>query len=317
MNDRFGIYGAVRPGDGAAEIRGPEPEMCGGSRTTRDDGAPTEIKSNDMYLFSATSALGGMALAPQEPDPGEKLGYISAFAAKADGGFFLFLEKRIGFGQFAERQVDLALVKEDVFPSLCAIVRECGLAKRNGFHSYTNGLPENFGGSVTVMYSSGEKIGFSNNQSPIISPVDARRISSLFGMALKGERVPLPRAEALKEIRFDDKRENGGFTRAALTLLPDGTAVNKKACRYEGTQVYESEKPVDAETVAFIKRNIDNNCMLAWSGLPESGFRELSEKTLTFVFAGGKEIAVRSGLSLPAQISGAFFNIELEMTTKH
>jgi hypothetical protein len=57
--------------------------------------------------------------------------------------------------------------------------------------------------------------------------------------------------------------------------------------------------------------------MLAWADLPESGFKYGSEKTLAFVFADGGVITVPGDKRLPDQLGGGFFNIELEMTTKH
>lgn len=66
------------------------------------------------------------------------------------------------------------------------------LAKDNGFHSETHGLPENFAGSVSIEYASGEKISFSNNQQPILSPNTGLCIKELFSEAMKGEKVSLP-----------------------------------------------------------------------------------------------------------------------------
>ena len=42
-----------------------------------------------------------------------------------------------------------------------------------------------------------------------------------------------------------------------------------------------------------------------------------SEKKLTFVFEDGGEITVPGDRMTPGRIHGGFFNIELEMTTKH
>ena len=53
------------------------------------------------------------------------------------------------------------------------------------------------------------------------------------------------------------------------------------------------------------------------NGLPSSGSSLNGNKRLTFVFKDGSEVSVTDGLMLPFGISGGFFNIELEMTTKH
>ncbi len=109
---------------------------------------------------------------------------------------------------------------------------------------------------------------------------------------------------------------NGGFTRAELSILPDGTGSNKKRSRYDDPKVYESEKPVDRETVDAIKKNVADTGLLAWAGLPDCSYIS-GDKRLTFVFSGGERISVRGGRNVPDQLSGGFFNVELEMTVKH
>lgn len=303
----------VDPDDGIVILNRTEPPMCGGTDAYQDTRAPKEIVSQNMILFDVTSAL-GYALTPEEDaDP---LGFIAAFAAPAGEGTFLFLETAPD-----ERSDDTtaawALVKENVFPALVSLVREHDVAKNNGFHSRTHGLPQDFGGRVRIRYASGEEISFSDNQTPVLSIPLARTIAALFTEAMNGPRVTLPDVDSLREIRFAEEREGGGFTRATLTLLPDGSGVNAKAARYDDPQVYESEKPVDAETVAAIKATIESNGILAWEGLPESGFALSGHKTLAFVFEGGREIVIPDGQVLPDSLGRGFFSIELEMTTKH
>ena len=55
-----------------------------------------------------------------------------------------------------------------------------------------------------------------------------------------------------------------------------------------------------------------------WFGdLPSNGFSYRIDKQLTFVFDDGREIIVKNDRLVPDQIGRGFFNIELEMTTKH
>ena len=303
------------PDDGIVILQKTEPMMCGGTDAYQDTRAPKEIQSTDMILFDATTALGGMiSLEPVEP--GEPLDYVSAFAVPAKVGTFLYLETAQD-DRFGKRTVAWALVKDSPFPALAELVRECNLARSNGHHSETHGLPQNFGGSVRIRYASGEEISFSNNQCPVLSPKAARRIADLLTAAMAGERVSLPDVAALSAIRFAEERADGGFTHATLTLLPDGTGTNTKTSRYEDPTVYESEKPVDAETVAAIKRTVELCGLLAWEGVPDSGFALAQNKTLTFVFADGREVTAQSDRQLPYGIQNGFFKIELEMTTKH
>ena len=302
MKDRIKIISKTAPG------------MCGGTDATLDESAPKIIKSENMTFFSVTSALGCISA---EPFDGEQLGYLSAFAAPSDKGFFLFVEKSEGCGYRAERTYSFEYVKENPFPALVKLVKEYDLAKNNGFHSNTHGLPEDFGGSVDIRYESGETIGFSNNQSPIFTPKFAAAASKLFKKFMSGEKVKLPDVSDLSKIHFEEIRDNGGFTKATLTLNEDGAATNEKQSKYDGPTVYESKKPVDAETVEYIKRNIEHTGFLAWPGLPEMNYPFLSDKNITLYFKNGEEITVKNNKIIPNRIGRGFFNIELELTTKH
>jgi len=68
-----------------------------------------------MTLFSVTSALGTWVAPDGCRDP---LIFVSAFAARAGKGVFLFLEKERRCGMDRKRDSAYALVKDDVFPSL-------------------------------------------------------------------------------------------------------------------------------------------------------------------------------------------------------
>lgn len=301
------LFGKKKSDTDVVVISQTKPDACGGTDATLDKKAPKEIASEDMILFDVTSALNGDG-AP---------GHVSAFAAPAGKGSFLFLSVGEGFRSRDEKKCAWALVKENVFPRLVELVRECSLAKKNGFHSETHGLPENYGGSVSVEYASGERISFSDNQSPVISDETGGKIADLFGRFMKGESISLPVLSDLKAIRFEEIRDNGGFTKALLSLNPDGTGINEKKSRYDDPKVYESAKTVEKETVDAIKKNIADTGILAWSDLPDGRFSFGGKKTLSFVFADGAEITVSDGKLLPSQISRGFFNIELEMTAKH
>ncbi|MBQ7625282.1 MAG: hypothetical protein IJS65_08405 [Clostridia bacterium] len=291
-------------------LRQTKPEMCGGTDATLDKSAPKTINSRDIVYFKAFSALGGV------PEKGG-LEYLSAFAAPAGENTFIFLEKSdCAFRRRDEKDTAWALIKENVLPALADLIKECGLAESNGFHSETHGLPENFGGRVSVKYASGEKISFSNNQSPILSYETGVKAAAFFDRALKCERAPLPDLSALTQIRFSEERKDGGYTKCSLTLNPDGTWTNRKSQCFDPPKVYEGEKQVNAETVAAIKKAVSDCGVLAWEKLPQSEYSYGGEKTLTFVF-GGAEVSVKGGRVLPDEISRGFFDIELELVTKN
>ncbi len=298
-------------------LRKTEPGMCGGTDATQDRSAPKEIKSQDMVLFDVSSKIGGNGVKIYENGETRKIGYVSAFAVPAGKNSFVLLETSGGSYRYDDGKIEIALLEGDVFPDLVRLAIETDLARNNGFHSTTHGLPENFGGSIDVRYRSGERIGVSNNQSPVLSSASAEKIIKLFEEKLAGKRVPLPSSDKIREIRFDEERKNGGFTKAVLTINSDGTAANSKKSRYDGPTEYESEKAVDVETVEAIRKNIDDCFMTAWAELPEREYKFGETKKLTFVFESGDEITVTDDRVLPGQISRGFFNIELELTTKH
>ena len=287
-----------------------EPLVCGGTDESVDENAPKKIQSKEMILFDVTSVL-------PPPDPAQEtdpLGFVSAFAAPTDEGTFLFFETgRVPF-MHAEKRRTWALVTETVFPSLTALVREQNLAADNGSYSYTHGLPENFGGSVTVKYASGESILFSSNQHPILSRQTGERIAALFIEAMNGEKVALPEPDTLKAMRFDEECEDGSFTHSVLTVNEDGSGTLIRLRRFSDPQVYESERTVEAEALSTMKRTIADCGLLAWASLPESSYPLSGDKTLTFAFADGSEISVPADRILPEQIRDGFFRVELEMT---
>ena len=304
--------------DGIVVLKKTKPDTCGGTDVTLDTNAPNEIVSEEMILFDVTSALGRYQVSGSgmRNDYNEPLRYVSAFAVRAENGCFVFIESEPESAYRGERIRSAAVLKNDVFPALVGLVRESGIARKNGYNSTTHGLPENFGGSVTIKYASGEKISISDNQSPVITPETGSKIAELLYKALEGEKVELPDADRLSKIMYSEERKDGGFTRAEMSICPDGRAVNRKSSKYGDGKIYESEKQVTPETVAFIKKTITEKLIFAWSGLPHNGF--LSEnKRLTFVFDNGSELNVANGRTVPDQLSGGFFDIELEMTTKN
>lgn len=297
-------------------VKKPAPNTCGGTYATQRKSAPTEIVSDEIVSFSVECSYRTAVFHDDTPEE-ENIRFISAFAVPAEGGTFLVLEKEMGY--YSSRKPPVwAYVREDIFPELAAIVKEYDLAKGNGYHSNTAGLPENFGGSVDIRYAGGERIDYSDNQTPMLNYKAAIAIAKVFDKAIQGENIPLPDVETLEKVLFSEKRRDGGFVNAELTLNSDGTGVNRKQSRYDDPdKIFESEKPVEAEAVETIKKSITGCGMLAWVGLPENGYKQMYDKQLTFVFKDGREVTVMEDRLLPHSMSHGFFNIELEMTTKH
>lgn len=303
--------GDVKPPENIEIISKPEPNACGGTYAYRDHDLKKTVESRDVVYFSATSALGNYM------DPNERLGWVSAFAVKAQVGSFVFLGTSKYSGGRAPSEKRWALVKEDVFPRLADLTENLKLAEHNGYFSRTAGLPEDFGGSVEIKYASGERIAFSDNQSPILRSEQGREIAALFKELLTLEPVHLPSADGIREVRFCEKRKDGGFTETRLTIDPDGSGENVKKQRFSEPRIYESSKRVEKETVDKIRETVSGKGLLIWAYLPDSGYEPLSEKTLTFVFDSGEEITVKDARAVPDPLRGAFFDVELELTTKN
>ncbi len=296
-------------------IRAPGKNECGGTTETLDRKAPKEIDSHDVVLFNVESSLGGGVFTGDGDE--EKIRYVNAFAAPSGTGTFVFYESSQELRRRGEPESRWAFIRENASRKLDELTTERGFVKANGHHSKTHGLPENFGGEVEIEYANGQKISFSDNQTPVISTEDAKAIDVLFKKLLDGEKVILPNIAYLTQIEFEEKRSDGGFTRACLTFNADGTGTNRKQAKYSDTGVFESEKPVDAETVKAIRNNIEKCGLLAWPALPESPYKFSGQKTLGFIFEDGTKIVVPNDRVTPDRINRGFFNIELEMTTKH
>ena len=289
-------------------ISKPDPLACGGTDATLDKSAPKEIKSNDMVFFSVSSKLNTWG---ENGDDAELIDSISAFAVKATQGSFLLFESSDYYRK--NQKFFCTLIKDDIFPSLDKAVKEHDLAKQNGFHSKTHGLPENFGGDVLIKYASGEEIDFSDNQTPVIPYKAGLDFAEIFGKYVKSETVPLPSFADLKKIVYYEKRERG-FTESVLEISSDGSAINHKSAQYDGGEIFKSEVTLDKDIIEKIKNNVESGCMFAWAYLPKSDFNADSDKTLTFVFADGGKTAVDNKRKIPIKLRDSFFGIQLEMT---
>ncbi|MBQ9543673.1 MAG: hypothetical protein IJV00_00945 [Clostridia bacterium] len=282
---------------------------CGGTDATLDTKAPKTINSTEMTLFDVTSALPFKV----GDDRDERLGFVSAFAAPVKGGSFLYLETGEFFQRRAPKEKRFAVVEEDVFGELVGIVNGFDLAKSNGFHSVTHGLPENFGGEIDIRYASGERIGVSDNQSPVISAAAGKKIAETMNKRMSGRKLPLGDVSDLKSILFEEERKDGGFTKSLLRFKPDGKGEFERASRYDGPKVFESRSEADEKKIAEIKETVNSSGILAWETLPDRGYTPMNSKKLTFTFADGNSVTVPDGKLTPDGLSGGFFEIELRM----
>ena len=100
-----------KPDDDVVILKKTELGMCGGTDASQEKKAQKEILSEYMILFDVTSALShGYIPIEGKRNSVEKLGYVSAFAAPAGNGIFLFLEKGDSFQKRAQKTRSWAYV---------------------------------------------------------------------------------------------------------------------------------------------------------------------------------------------------------------
>lgn len=283
--------------------------VCGGSTTTYIKDAPQVIKSDKMVYFSVSTKLHNV-----EDSDGNNVGFIHAFAVlTSKNESFVYLVKNEGYGRRDNTFEDYALIKENIFPELVEIVNKHNLVKNNGRVHRTQGLPENFGGTVEIEYESGEKIYIEDNQSPFISSDTGEDIIKSFEKFLKAKHVVSQDINTLKSIRFREDRKDGGFTDILLELESDGTGKIKKQQRFDNPKIYESEKTADAGKIEKIKNSIEKSGLLLWCDVPVKDSLFSKEKQLSFIFENGEEITIKDDKRIPYALGNGFFDIELAM----
>ncbi len=284
------------------------PAVCGGTNRTIDENAPKNITSEIITCFDVRSKL------PYDINnkAADRLSYIAAFAAKCSFGTLVCLQKEQNFEKSTSAS-GFFVVKEDILTPLALLVKKHNIALKNGFHSFTSGLPQNFGGDINILYESGEKISISDNQTSVLSRPAAEDICQVFEKAMSGECAVLPGADSISDILFEEKSPDGSFSR--ILFRTDGsTGVVIEDSRYQDQTSYHNEKPADIEKTQKILSLVSQSSILAWAGLPERTARASSDKTLTFTFNDGSSIVVSNNTLLPPKLSAAFFNIQLEIS---
>ena len=284
----------------------PDIPACGGSTTTFDDKAPKVIVSREIVWLSCDCSFRTVA----EPVPPYE--YIAAFAAKVDNGVLAGYIAR-DFHRSAETLHGLGVVSDAVLADLAAIVEKYDFARSNGRCHSTSGLPENFGGSLSVDYASGESIYFSDNQSPIIRGDAGAALVDCMKRALKKDAVKgLPTAADVTGLRFEERDKEGGYH----IIDWNGTALHtEQKYRFDGDDgpVYVKDATTAPEDFDRIRALIDRNGLLYWGGLPErSGpIFEMYDKSLTFRLKDGTTRTVRDVMKGPDFTRNGIFETEM------
>lgn len=290
------------------------PPICGGTNKSYDNDAPQVITSDDMVKFSISSAFTTMASA-------HSYDHISLFACKMLEGSFASFTATDRWGR-QEKLCGRYCFTENIMPLLLEIPQKYNMANRNGYHSYTSGLPENFGGSVNIDYSNGEFISKSDNQSPVV-PFDAA-YEALQILQNAKNTVPLRQVPDVSEIvsvkyieechfKQTDRRMRMTDSRKELTLIRESDK-----CRYFsdmtfGEQNFKQEKELPPDAFGKIDEMAERSLLLVWNLFRAHEWKDsdFSHCFLTFTLRDGSEVSFSSAVDNPSGLYSPFSEISL------
>ena len=271
-------------------MRFDEPPICGGTTRSTDQKAPKEILSKDLVFFSVGSTDERFTARYEQ-------GAVSVYAAKTTKGIYaaiLGIETRYKF--FAP---DCNLMAR-----LDALTRQQKLILDNGHHSFTHGLPADFGGAVNIRYASGEYISKSDNQSPVITNAANLAIKKLFEEAFKSyPEAPLPDPASIQAIEY---HESGPFAEHFLRMEKTAEcAVLRSDDAYDGGKS-KYHKDAQAPLSAFDRIEADALTFRVFGqgGLTQYHPSNDSDKRfLTYEFADGTRLDVPRIFGIPGKAS--------------
>ena len=176
-------------GGSAEQHSQPEPPVCGGTEDNTDPSAPKTVASTQIQSFSFTTSLLNYTLSEISPLIPPR--YEFSAVREGDG-------VKCTCARFGEERMFTA--KAGFLDELQSIITRYSFAAQNGLSRYTNGLPDDFGGTLKVEYVSGECIYASDNQSPFL-PVEAvEALARLFFGALEGRAYVSVSQEQAQEL---------------------------------------------------------------------------------------------------------------------
>ncbi len=273
---------------------GLEPPICGGTRHSEDENAPTKIQSRDLIFFKAGTDGGSMGM------------HSKVYAAKAERGIYIV---------DAEDQPRFALLRSDCdfLSRLDELVREQDLILGNGQHSRTAGLPADFGGSIDVRYASGEFISKSDNQSPIITRKADDAISEFFARAFDAyPRADLPDPSLIRKVTW---REDGEDHHRVITFEREGViaTLHSESKYATSDMVYRSDAQVPAQAFDRIVDDVNKFCLFGLEGVRQyhTYSSHVMEETLTYELSDGSQFVLPNFYGVIGGVSNVVFETRL------
>ena len=269
---------------------GMEPPICGGTRHSKDENAPTEIQSRDLIFFKAGTDGGRMGM------------HSKVYAAKATKGIYVVT---------AEEEPRFALLSSDCnfLSRLDELVREHDLIRDNGYHSRTAGLPADFGGSIDVRYASGEFISKSDNQSPIITRKADDAISEFFARAFEAyPRADLPDPSQIRKVTW---REDGEDHHRVITFEREGeiATLHSESKYATSDTIYRKEAQVPVKAFDRIVDDVTKFCLFGLEGVRQyhNYSSHVTEESLTYELSDGSQFVVPNFYGVIGGVSNVVF----------
>ena len=168
-----------------------EVPVCGGRHESVMEGCPKEIKSKEIVSFFYA-----------------KDGDYCVSAKKKNGKVHITCN---GGGKYNRRDGSLFGIKleiddDSVFKKIQEIIDKNNDIAENGRCTHVDGLPGGIGGSIDVVYESGEKLYKISNQSPVVSDESTKEYYDLFHELVKKEGLDFT-TEGSNVKLFDDATE--------------------------------------------------------------------------------------------------------------
>lgn len=275
------------------------PAICGGTDQSRDEKAPSEIHSTDLLLFKIRTGNGFPSHFYSEAQ-------ANVYAAKTDRGIFVY-------SMDPEPRYVLLDANCDFLSRLDALAKEQNLIQDNGWHSFTHGLPDDFGGAVDVRYASGEYISKSDNQSPVITIPADKAVRELFSLAFtEYPRISLPDASEIKAV---EHREENQFSHTLLRLESTGIGakISSEAKYSTSDTVHCHEKDLDASAFDRIREDAVTYCVFGLVGLEKyhPNVTGLGTSSLTYELTDGTHVTIPQVYGIPQGAEKLVFETKL------
>ena len=154
------------------------PHIDGGTRISKDEGAPKEIKSNVIIDFSCIAST--LSLIDEELNLPR--GVYSFTAKRENDGAHCTVSCSVGTeaGKSQEKKRPLSVLDQ-----IDNLFKKYNVAKQYGIYYKVSGLPSFYGLKIDVTYDSGENLYCYNNQDLIFSNDFIKELFQIFGVSSK------------------------------------------------------------------------------------------------------------------------------------